>query len=117
MKIYIWEGNGISDAYNDDGTLVVLANTPGEARAIVRQAVRDREIMKGVWFKKRDEIIKRVGQKDWTKTPEGKALWENKYPYESEVFDGKDSALDREPDKVLDVDIPKLVSFNGGGYD
>ncbi len=38
MKIYIWQGNGISDAYHDDGTLVVAANTVDEARQIMHES-------------------------------------------------------------------------------
>lgn len=116
MKIYIWEGNGISDAYHDDGTLVVLANTPEEARVIVRQAIYDRDFMEKEWFKKRDALIARAGD-NWRETEEGKELIHKSYPYESEIFDGENQALDREPDKTLDIDIPKLVAFNGGGYD
>lgn len=36
MRLYIWEGNDISNAYHDDGTLVVLAESPEQARAITR---------------------------------------------------------------------------------
>ena len=117
MKIFIWEGNGISNAYHDDGTLVVLANTAEEARAIVRQAVKDRQFMEDEWLKKRDAVIEKVGQQNWVQTPEGKKVWKDRYPSESEVFDGSNKALNREPDKILDVDMPKMVAFNGGGYD
>lgn len=80
MRIYIWEGDRISDAYHDDGTLVVLAETPEQARELVRakrQAVRD----------------------------------------DSDVWDGDDAALDREPDRIVELDRPTWVAFNGGGYD
>lgn len=36
LSLYIWEGDGISDAYHDDGTLVVLAESPEQAREMVR---------------------------------------------------------------------------------
>lgn len=36
MKIFIWQGNKISTAYHDDGTLVVLANSVEEARKVIK---------------------------------------------------------------------------------
>jgi len=40
VKLYIWEGRGISSAYHDDGTLVVLAESPEHARQVVKNAER-----------------------------------------------------------------------------
>src|SRR3989304_3439236 len=40
VKLYIWEGRGISSAYHDDGTLVVLAASPEHARQVVKNAER-----------------------------------------------------------------------------
>jgi hypothetical protein len=89
VNLYIWEGAGISSAYHDDGTLVVLAESPEQAREIVRAGK-----FESYWDKDTDE-----------------------FHSESEWWDGHDAALDREPDRVLDIDTPKWVAFNGGGYD
>jgi hypothetical protein len=81
VKLYIWEGNRISDAYHDDGTLVVLAHDPAEARTVARTST------------------------DWS---------DGTGPYADE---GVRAAIDREPDRTVDLDVPCVVSFNGGGYD
>lgn len=89
MKIYVWEGNGISASYHNDGTLVVLAESPAQAREIVRAGV--------VAIAKED-----------------KPVWAQEF---TEYFDGDPTALDREPDRVVEIDAPAWVAFNGGGYD
>lgn len=50
-------------------------------------------------------------------TDEGKALMARQPAYESNVWDGKPESLDREPDRVVELDKPTWVAFNGGGYD
>lgn len=85
MKLFIWEGDGISDAYHD-GTLVVLAESPEQARELVR--------------------AKKLGAASYYRGAMG--------------WDGSDEALDRAPDRVIDIlaDTPaQVVAFNGGGYD
>ena len=89
MKIYIWEGNGISAAYHNDGTLVVLAESPAQAREIVRAEA-------SALLEKR------------------RLSWSQEF---TEYFDGDPAALDREPDRVVEIDTPAWVAFNGGGYD
>lgn len=84
MKLYIWEGNGISDAYHDDGTLVVLAESPEQAREVARADAQG---------------------------------WPDRIDYADKVLARVDAAIDREPDRVVDIDTPTVVAFNGGGYD
>jgi hypothetical protein len=36
LRLYLWEGNEISSGYHDDGTLVVLAESAVQARALAR---------------------------------------------------------------------------------
>lgn len=101
LRLYIWEGDGISDAYHDDGTLVVLAESPEGARALVRAKRAEREAQWEAYtalpIEKRREAV---------------------YPeFASSTWDGSDKALDREPDRIEDLDVPKWIAFNGGGYD
>lgn len=118
MKLFIWEGNGISEAYHDDGTLVVLAESPEQARQVVRGRVSSLKTEREAWYKRRDEYLGTLtDNRDWIKTLEGRAIWDACPPSESAVFDGKDAALDREPDRVVELDTPCIVAFNGGGYD
>ena len=134
MRLYIWEGNGISSAYHDDGTLVVLAESPEQAREVVRRARRDSEaqqerlapLVSDVYQQERAEMA----ANGWTysasfwQTPEGRSLMAKRDARiaalgaaEFIFHDGSDSALDREPDRVVDIDVPTVVAFNGGGYD
>ena len=121
MKIYIWEGNGISDAYHNDGTLVVLASNVEEARQLMKDLRAERDRKEAEWDKKRDKLIARIGNspngESWTQHPEGKKLWDKRYQSEIEIWDGELSSIERKPDRILDVDAPKWVAFNGGGYD
>lgn len=120
LRLFIWEGNGISGAYHDDGTLVVLAHDPEEARLVVRRGQSEQEKKKAAWIVKRDKALEKFGGTllDFNKTPEGKAMWRSMPAfYRSEYFDGTDTALDRKPDRIVELDQPKWVAFNGGGYD
>lgn len=127
LKLFIWQGKGISDAYHDDGTLVVLAHTAEEARKIMLddKLEADRQ-SKARW----DE---------WTEA--GKALgysepfyWRQAHPKAAQAkldelnakythqqadtgWDGSEKAINRKPDQVIELDGPKFVAFNGGGYD
>jgi hypothetical protein len=95
MKLFIWENDGISDAYHDDGTLVVLAETAEQAREIARAE-------KAAEQAEEDRLAARRPQ------PTRRFI----------VWDGSEGALDREPDRIVDVaDGPAVVAFNGGGYD
>ena len=131
MKIFIWEGNGISDAYHDDGTLVVLANTPEEAREVVLEEKREKERQDREREKELTEAANNAGI---TGTGDAAYRWrredekamvaamteiDKKYPlvHNYEIWDGTEEALNREPDKVIELDKPCLVAFNGGGYD
>ena len=100
LRLYIWEGNGISDAWHDDGTLVVLAESPEQAREVVRA---------------------RIAVEDDRMDREWRDKWQKPYPYRDEgyshIFDGSQEALSREPDRVEELDGPKWIAFNGGGYD
>jgi hypothetical protein len=125
VKLFIWEGNGISEAYHDDGTLVVLAGTVEQARHVARAAREEKNARTAEANCLRDLYLAEIaaaGEKrfDWTKTERGAAICEMKYGYDNmntTVFDGEDSALDHEPDRILDIDEPQVVAFNGGGYD
>lgn len=133
MKLYIWEGNGISSAYHDDGLLVVLAESPEDARRVVadtRDASRRWNIEHKPIF---DELQRRhhafaqshggYSVELW-QSAEGKAwlaernsLSPKPPPAHENLPDGSDEALMREPDRVVDIDVPTIVAFNGGGYD
>lgn len=115
MKLFIWEGDGISSAYHDDGTLVVLAHDPVEARDIVRASKVLHEEAIDKWNAERDELSLRLGTFGW-QTPESAELG-NRHPGWDGHWDGDDAGLDREPDRVIDLDAPTVVVFNGGGYD
>lgn len=70
------------------------------------------------WERKEDSKLGGYSSEMW-RTPEGKAILARR-PKPSRnfvIWDGSDEALDREPDTVLDIDTPKVVAFNGGGYD
>ena len=49
MNIYVWEGDGISAAYHDDGTLVVLAESAEQARELVRATRNALEFASDEW--------------------------------------------------------------------
>lgn len=122
MRIFIWESDGISSAYHDDGTLVVLATSTTEAREIVRSAKQQNN-------KASEEILKAansLGYSEpyyWRQADEKtfKEVYEEmhkKFPLVSGgEWDGSDEALDREPDEIIELDKPKFITFNGGGYD
>lgn len=125
MKIYVWEGDGISSAYHDNGTLVVLAESPEQARELVRRQAQ--EIAQTVvdWTERVEKFARDNGYAWGNRVRGGKpGLWqapgihEATDPYYLDSgFDGTDRALDREPDRVIDLDQPVVVAFNGGGYD
>jgi hypothetical protein len=123
MKIYVWEGKGISRAYHDDGTLVVLAESPEQARDLVRAACRAGEQATSAWQEKYRAVARDMGYetgpgfwKFW-QTEQGKALSAETPPGDESYFDGYEEALNREPDRVVGIDTPTWVAFNGGGYD
>lgn len=130
MKLYIWEGDGISSAYHDDGTLVVLADSPEHAREVVRAerralaaATRRRAPRYQAVQDKKDAFARANGgyKAELWKTPEGKALIAEQNAIEDKrvyiVPDGTNEALDRAPDRVVKLSKPCVVAFNGGGYD
>lgn len=119
LKLFIWEGNKISDAYHDDGTLVVLAHDADEARRIIREGKAANSAATEGWHARRDAAFQQstLPLKQFWQTPEGRALWSSCPPSDSSWWDGPDEALDREPTRILTVDEPKWVAFNGGGYD
>ena len=112
MKLFIWESGGISAAYHDDGTLVVLAETVEQAREIVRA----NKVHNGERSKRFSEIyaLYREGKIDGNEQLRLNAEIGGEYGI---TWDGSDRALDREPDSVMELDVPKVVAFNGGGYD
>jgi len=99
MKLFIWEGNGISAGYHDDGTLVVLAENPEQARELARASSPEKDD---------DYYVNNVFERT--------DMWHdgNSHYYGAK---GPNKAIDREPDRVVEVDMPCVVSFNGGGYD
>lgn len=122
MKLFIWEGNGISQAYHDDGTLIVLVNTPEEARKIVRDAKRQGKLASEAVA----EAARKLGDREpyyWRQADEEAFVaaheeMQKKYPQVlGSDWDGSDGALDRKPDQIIELDKPKFVAFNGGGYD
>ena len=115
MKIYVWEGNNISDAYHNDGTLVVAANSIDEARTLVRDGRSQYKVIEHLFHEERTQALGRwtIARKDeWTQ-------WDINHPYPIDPtlgWDGTDEALDREPEEI-DISTSCVVAFNGGGYD
>jgi hypothetical protein len=100
VRLYIWEGGGISDAYHDDGTLVVLAESPEQARDLARDARDKHDAME------EEYVASKSHRSDLYDAME--ALMH---------YDGTEEALAREPDRIVELDTPRVVAFNGGGYD
>jgi hypothetical protein len=129
VKLYIWEGNGISDGYHDDGTLVVLADSPEHARQVVAgarrayaNALRRAAPKVAAVRAEMDEFARANGgyRAELWRTPEGRALSQRQaaaMAVDPGLPDGETSALAREPDRVVELDKPTIVAFNGGGYD
>jgi hypothetical protein len=114
VRIFVWEGDGISSGYHDDGTLVVLAESPEQARELVRAKVaaalaRMEELLGGreYWQLESAERVE-------AERLELRHIWDGREGY---YGDNGDEALDRPPDRVYDIDTPTWVAFNGGGYD
>lgn len=111
MKIYIWEGEGISDSYCDDGILIVLANSPDEARDLVRKNRETEKDILQLWFKKRDAFyIKNEcnsNNEEWVKLLDD-------MPSVKDSFNGTDEALDREPDRIIGVNNACIIAFKSG---
>jgi hypothetical protein len=133
MKLYIWEGNGISDAWHNDGTLVVLAESPEHARKVVAQtriaakAASRKAAPAHAGIREEMQALADAhggwSAKLWEK-PEGRALQKRQTKVLARVTelndllpDGSPSAMDREPDRVVEITKPRIVAFNGGGYD
>lgn len=97
LKLFIWEGNGISEAYHDDGTLVVLAESPEQARSIALASAR--------------AAVGRI-----VNDP---AVWSDGLGWSRDYAkkDVPNDAIHREPDRIVELDQPQVVAFNGGGYD
>jgi hypothetical protein len=99
MKIFIWEGKGISAGYHDDGTLVILAETPEQARELARASIPVK-----------DDSYYRDGGMCRTD------IWlDGDHNYWGGLEPNQ--AIDRDPDRVVEIDAPGVVVFNGGGYD
>jgi hypothetical protein len=96
MKLYIWEGGGISTGYHDDGTLIVLAESPEQARALAKESALIEPTYDGEDYDR------------WT---------DGMHRTYSDAPDVPNPAIGREPDRIVDVDVARVVSFNGGGYD
>lgn len=130
LKLFIWQGDSISDAYHDDGTLVVLANTAEEAREIMMSQRREKERQKEAHEKELTEAADKAGYdygKDsvyhWRRNDQDAMVKVveigSKYPLATSYgeWDGSETALNRDPDEVVELDKPKFIAFNGGGYD
>lgn len=105
MRLYIWEGNRISHGYHDDGTLVVLAETVEQARqiAIASAPLKDDDFYRGddKW-----DLLQRTD------------IWQDGYGEQYNAGTPHvNKAIEREPDRVVELDAPAVVAFNGGGYD
>lgn len=109
MKIYIWKGKGISAGYHDDGTLIVLAESPEQARELAKAERAEAAAIREEWHAAVDAMHDPYadgGLVGWW--PEDRIRHD---------WDGSDEAIDREPDRVVDLDVATVVAFNGGGYD
>jgi hypothetical protein len=108
VKLYVWEGHGISGPVGDGGTLVVLADSPEEARGVVRQArVRRETRVQQLGEAIRRHRANRDREALKVAVPEFVRLLNER------VWDGTDESLEREPDRVLDTLEPGIVAFNG----
>lgn len=129
LRLYFWSGNGISDAYHDDGVLVVLAESPEHARKVVANArrayaaanTRARPALDAIRVEMDDFARANGGFREETwRLPGAKVLIAKRdalTPRNPGLPDGDGSAMDREPDFIQDIDKPGIVLFNGGGYD
>jgi len=153
MKLFIWQGSGVSVAYHDDGTVVVLAESEQQAREIyepererlsviseaiheVRYAayqewqrayrkehgngpwreprmpswVRDKK----AWEKENDALPPYPNWQAWADTTAGTMATAE----ERSMVTPPDAPLPERPaDRVIELDHPCVVAFNGGGYD
>jgi hypothetical protein len=128
LRLYIWEGHGISNAYHDDGTLAVLAESAEAAREVARAERLAYDLAFDNWREERDRAFAEFRATDpagalpgWVayfwRTPLGEDLQRRCPPIGSDFWDGDIKAIDREPDTVIRVDKPGIVVWNGGGYD
>jgi len=99
MRLYIWEGNGISTGYHDDGTLVVLAESVEQAREIAKASAPAE------------------GERNWWESEDAASRWLDGYCNYGPAELRQNKAIEREPDRIVEIDAPRVVSFNGGGYD
>jgi hypothetical protein len=105
VKLFIWEGDRISSGYHDDGTLVVLAENEAQARKIARAS-----------------YPKKVHEMDWSERSKilgdnPTNVWVDRWnSYYGEDGTGN-TAINRPPDRIVELDTPCVVAFNGGGYD
>lgn len=98
MKLFIWEGGGISTGYHDDGTLVVLAESVEQARRLALESASEAG----------------EGNRPGDRWADGKSPYSGIYgPEEGD----HNPAIDRQPDRVVELDTPRVVAWNGGGYD
>ena len=106
MKIFIWEGDGISSGYHDNGTLVVLAETVEQAR----------EVAIAMWTA--EKAAAKRNNEAWARfyTKERKSMPRFHAP-DPLAFDGPREVIERRPDRIVALDTPRVVAFNGGGYD
>jgi hypothetical protein len=104
MRLYIWEGHGISSGYHDDGTLVVLAESAEQAREVARATnPKDHE--------------DHEGYQSWRANTNDPVVWSDRWLTYYGSDERGEEAIEREPDRVVELDAPCLVVFNGGGYD
>jgi|ERR1041384_564635 hypothetical protein len=121
LRLFIWEGDGISDAYHDDGTLVMLAESPDQAREVLRRTIEadkpQQEIHNAAWESQMEKFRQAGGFRTSTR------FWESEYAKNlpdqppNRADGGTLKAMEREPDRVIELDKPRWVAFNGGGYD
>lgn len=103
MKLFIWEGDSISPGYHDDGTLIVLAHDVDSARTLAIASAPEPA----------DEY-----DQPWDKIENPSAVWRDGHrPIYLERDKTCLESVMRDPDRIVDLDTPRVVSFNGGGYD
>lgn len=102
MKLFIWEGNGISTGYHDDGTLVVLAENPEQARELAIVSAKE--------YDPQEWPI----EHEYNQWADG---WGKPGVYGDWKPGEHNPAIDREPDRIVDLGQPCVVAWNGGGYD
>lgn len=108
MMVFVWE---------DDRTLVVLAESPEQARELVRAENARLRLASETFHAARLEAAVSAGHEPgpgFYAFPEVKAF-DATHPWpEGPWWDGDDEVLDMEPYRTIVLDQPSIIAFNAG---